>query len=107
MRMRDYEESAMSFDLTADIDPVLRVQHMRHGSTEELGEMAGLDKRLIRDGQVPDTATVIKEYGDRLWYLVGEINASGLSLEEVAITNIRKLSDRKVRGVISGKGDNR
>lgn len=107
MKLDDYQRDAMHFDLTRGKDPVLRAQHMRHGSTEELGEMAGLDKRQLRDGTVPSETTVIKEFGDRLWYLVGEIDAAGLSLEVIARTNLSKLSDRLARGVLSGSGDNR
>ena len=97
----------MKFDLTRDKDPHLRADHMRHGSVEELGEMAGLSKRLLRDGTVPSKDTVLGEFGDRLWYLVGEIDAAGFSLEEVASYNLTKLEDRRNRGKLQGSGDNR
>lgn len=107
MLLNVYQEEAMKYDLTKDHDPGLRALHMRSGSVEELGEMAGMDKRILRDGTNPSRDAVLKEFGDRLWYLVGEIDASGFTLEEVAGTNLAKLKDRAERGVITGSGDNR
>lgn len=107
MLLNVYQEEAMSFDITRDFDPTTRALHMRSGSVEELGEMSGLDKRAIRDGVQPSREQVVKEFGDRLWYLVGEIDAAGLTLEEVASTNLRKLTGRSERGTIQGNGDNR
>lgn len=101
------QEEMMQYDLTRDHPEAVRRDHMRAGSVEELGEMAGLDKRALRDGTEPSRDQLRKEFGDRLWYLVGEIDAAGFCLDDVARANLEKLADRKSRGVIQGKGDNR
>ena len=48
-----------------------------------------------------------KEIGDVLWYCAGLASELGFDLSDVAETNVAKLSSRKKRGVLKGKGDNR
>lgn len=50
---------------------------------------------------------IIKELGDRLWYLAAMCNELKISLSEVALRNLQKLNDRNKRGVLGGSGDNR
>jgi len=50
---------------------------------------------------------VKKELGDVLWYVAGLAAELGISLSDVADANIVKLSSRKERGVLKGKGDDR
>ncbi len=47
------------------------------------------------------------ELGDALWAIAGLAHNLGFSLEEIGQMNIRKLADRKKRGVIDGTGDKR
>lgn len=79
------------------------------GLLEESGEVAGLFKRLYRgdttEGINKDRLT--KELGDCLWYLAGVATDNGITLEDVAVTNLEKLLDRQNRGVLKGEGDNR
>lgn len=49
----------------------------------------------------------LKELGDVLWYLSASCEELGYSLDAVAELNIKKLSDRRERGVIKSEGDNR
>jgi NTP pyrophosphatase (non-canonical NTP hydrolase) len=48
-----------------------------------------------------------KEMGDILWYLARLADEMGMSFQDVAATNVAKLSDRKVRGVLHAEGDER
>jgi NTP pyrophosphatase (non-canonical NTP hydrolase) len=48
-----------------------------------------------------------KEMGDILWYVADVCTLLGISLDDVATTNIAKLESRKQRGVLTGSGDNR
>lgn len=77
----------------------------------EAGEVLEKVKKIFRDnsGEVTDQIRVelAKELGDVLWYVATLCTEFGLSLEEVAETNIAKLSSRLDRGKISGSGDNR
>ena len=77
------------------------------GLVEEAGEVAGLRKRFLRDEGNIDRDILIKELGDVLWYIAQVGKSYNIDMEEVAVTNIKKLTDRKERGVITGSGDNR
>ncbi len=81
------------------------------GLAGEAGEVADKVKKLIRDSGgvlTPDKLKeMIKELGDVLWYLTACANELGVDLEEVATGNVKKVEDRRVRGVLSGEGDNR
>ena len=81
------------------------------GLTGEVGEVAEKIKKIMRDkeGKVgdEDRAEVEKELGDVLWYLAQIATELGLSLNEVAETNIEKIMSRYERDKIHGEGDNR
>lgn len=81
------------------------------GLTGEAGEVADKVKKLIRDhGGVLTPALkneMVKELGDVLWYLTALALELDVNLEDVAKSNVKKLTDRKSRGVLSGDGDNR
>ena len=47
------------------------------------------------------------ELGDVLWYIAQLSSELGFELNDVASENLRKLSSRSKRGVISGSGDSR
>ncbi len=50
---------------------------------------------------------VIKELGDTMWYIAAIANTLGVTLEEVAWTNLMKIESRVKTGTIHGEGDNR
>ncbi len=50
---------------------------------------------------------LIKELGDVLWYVAAMSEELGVTLGDVAATNIVKLQDRAARGVLGGSGDDR
>lgn len=81
------------------------------GLCGESGEVAEKIKKVLRDknGFVDEAtkAEVAKELGDVLWYLSQIASELGLSLEEVASQNIKKLFSRLERGKLGGSGDNR
>ena len=81
------------------------------GLVNEAGEVAGKIKKVFRDkgGEInPETREALKaELGDVLWYLAQTCTELGISLEEVAESNLTKLLDRQARGKIQGDGDNR
>lgn len=77
------------------------------GLAGEVGELLNKIKKIARDKKSPDIEDLKGELGDVLWYLSQLSNEFGIDLEEVADSNIKKLTSRKDRGVISGSGDNR
>lgn len=77
------------------------------GLVEESGEVAGLRKRFLRDEGNIEREKLVKELGDVLWYIAMIGRRYNITLEEVGVSNIEKLADRKARGVITGSGDDR
>lgn len=81
------------------------------GLANEVGEVAGKIKKIFRDrgGQISDAdrEALKQELGDVLWYFTQICTELGLSLEEVAASNLEKLFSRQARGVIRGDGDSR
>ena len=81
------------------------------GLTNEAGEFAGKVKKLFRDknGVIDDAdrEALKQELGDVLWYLAQIATELGVTLEDVASSNLTKLFDRLERDQIKGSGDNR
>ena len=77
----------------------------------EAGEVQGKIKKIIRDNGgiiTPEASEEIKkELGDTLWYIASMCDNLGITLTDVANSNIEKLHDRQKRGVLGGSGDNR
>jgi NTP pyrophosphatase (non-canonical NTP hydrolase) len=77
-------------------------------------EKAAGYKRLIRDqGEtekfflVATDESIYSEIGDLCWYIAALANDYNADLDSIAEQNIKKLEDRKARGVLKGKGDKR
>lgn len=77
----------------------------------ESGEVAEKLGKLYRDhqGKFPPAfrAELAKELGDVLWYVSELAYVLGVSLEDVASGNVKKLADRQARNALKGDGDNR
>lgn len=101
MDFNEYQEQASETDLNNPLN------YYYLGLAEEAGEVAGLRKRFLRDEGNIDYMKITKELGDVLWYLAMIARKYNIDLNDIALTNIEKLRDRKERGVIKGKGDDR
>jgi len=80
------------------------------GLAGETGEVVEKIKRVLRKNGVVDEQSrteISKELGDVLWYMANLAAELNLSLDDIASSNIEKLSSRKERGVLHGDGDNR
>ena len=81
------------------------------GLAEEAGEVAGKFAKAVRDNEgVIDEERkreIMKELGDVLWFVAECCTVLRVDMDTVAELNIKKLADRKARGVIHGSGDNR
>ena len=110
MTFDEYQKQAAT---TSTIDPnsVTAPYYFALGLTGKAGEVAEKLKKVIRnhDGDISqlDMTEFKKELGDVLWYIAMMSRQVGLSLEDVAATNLAKLADRKERDVIKSTGDNR
>lgn len=77
------------------------------GISEEAGEVSGLIKKASFHGHIIDQSEIAKELGDTLWYLSNIARLAGLTLEEVATTNIEKLRKRYPNGFSTEASINR
>ncbi len=109
MNFDDYQIEARKTAIYPDIGfnlvyPVL-------GLNGEAGEVAEKIKKLLRDNsneQTPEFREAIaKELGDVLWYTAAMCSELHISMSLVAANNIAKLTDRSIRDVLSGSGDDR
>ena len=103
MRLNDYQAEAMGFRL-----PSATPEYALINLSGEVGELHSLIAKAIRDGAKYEfEMNVKKELGDILWCLSAVAADYGWTLEDVAASNINKLSQRKDNGTIQGSGDNR
>ncbi len=109
MNMNEYQNFAMR--TARDSKKVDELFHLVLGLVGETGEIAEKFKKLVRDHDTDlkklDTIDMKKELGDILWYIAVLAEFLGITLEDIADTNVKKLASRLERGVIGGSGDNR
>lgn len=107
MDLNEYQHRAR---LTAIYPTEQAITYPLIGLVAEIGEFANKYKKTMRDNVLIDSDfvnTSMKELGDCLWYLANIADDLGISLGELAVHNIEKLTDRQERGVLGGAGDNR
>jgi NTP pyrophosphatase (non-canonical NTP hydrolase) len=104
MNFEEYEERALALAIYPDQGKNLVYPAL--GLAGEAGEVADKVKKEIRD-HIEDTPGLIRELGDVLWYVTACARELGVTLEDVAIGNLRKLEDRATRGTLGGNGDAR
>lgn len=104
LSLDQYQDQAGTYQL-----PHTPPEERALGLFEEVGEVAGVLKRLARGDYSPEEAgaRLHKELGDVLWYLSRVAADNGWLLSDVAQSNIDKLESRRLRNVIQGSGDNR
>lgn len=110
MNFNDYQKSALTTAIFNQ-DPLMDKTIWAMGISGEAGELLDKWKKIVayKDGNInkEDKEQIIKEKGDVLWYVALFAHSLGVSLEEVVDVNLKKLADRKKRGVTKGEGDNR
>ena len=109
LSLNDYQLAAQSFNVVDDIN---KGQHAIMGLDEEVGEVAGILKRKARGDYKPSdllhvSTSIKKELGDVLWYLADLATVYGFTLEDIAQTNLDKLTIRREQNTIHGFGGDR
>jgi len=89
-----------------------RYSYTALGLSGEVGEVSEHVKRILRgedNGEMSKerVKNLKKELGDVLWYLTQLATELGISLDDIATENLKKLFSRKKREKLHGKGDNR
>jgi NTP pyrophosphatase (non-canonical NTP hydrolase) len=64
------------------------------GLAEEAGEALSLVRKHLYQGRELDRDRLEKELGDALWCLAMTARAAGISLEAIAVSNVKKLEER-------------
>lgn len=109
MNFDEYQK--LSLRTAAAKDKHNELFHLVLGLVGETGEIAEKLKKIVRDKNsdesVIDVDDMKKELGDVLWYVSVLADYLGISLNDIAEYNIKKLADRQKRGVLGGSGDNR
>ena len=109
MDFNDYQKLSRETAFYPDMDENFIYPTL--GLVGEAGEIAEKVKKIMRDsgGVITDEARELlkKELGDVLWYVAQLSTEFGFKLDEVAEVNLKKLFDRKDRGVLAGSGDTR
>ena len=109
MNFDEYQKQASKFAVYES------VYYPFFGIAEEVGEFVGLYAKLERGDDINKRfgsaaglrEAFMKEAGDILWQLSQCLEEMGLSMQDVAEMNLKKLEDRQQRGVLRGFGDNR
>jgi len=113
MDFNEYQKRAVSTAVYPNVNTgtLEAIMYCALGLCGEAGEIAEKVKKLYRDsgGKITEEfkAALLKELGDPLWYIAAMGNEVGFDLQQIAQTNVDKLSSRKERGVLGGSGDNR
>jgi NTP pyrophosphatase (non-canonical NTP hydrolase) len=86
-----------------------QIMYLTIGLTGEAGECAEKVKKWARNEKelLWLKKELRDELGDLLWYMVRLASHLDLTLEEIADANLKKLADRRERGVITSEGDHR
>lgn len=110
MTFDEYQARAIKTNLTKD-DQLQELMQQVLGLGDEVGEVQAIFKKWIRDhGADPsklDAVNIKKELGDVLWYIAVLAQDLGISMNDIAQYNIKKITDRQKRGVLGGSGDDR
>jgi NTP pyrophosphatase (non-canonical NTP hydrolase) len=104
MQLNDYQKTLDQF-----LVPTARNrEYLAVGLGAEAGEVQSLLAKAVRDknGEI-DKEQLKKELGDVLFFVAALGSYYGIDLENIGISNINKLVDRKARNTIQGNGDNR
>lgn len=103
MNFNEYQNEAMSFRLETATP-----EYAMYNLGSEAGEVLGVVAKALRDGRTFDYEQKLKkELGDVLWHVAAIAIDNGFTLQDIADSNIAKLSERKKNNTIQGSGDNR
>ena len=101
--LNEYQKAAAR---TAIYNTTHSILYPALGLAGEAGEVANKVKKMIRDGNF-DRSGIAAELGDVLWYVAALARDLNIDLQDIAMSNVEKLYDRKERGTLKGSGDKR
>jgi NTP pyrophosphatase (non-canonical NTP hydrolase) len=87
-------EAAAARTINPELADSERLIDAAAGLSEEAGEVLAIVRKHLYQGKELDRGKLEKELGDALWCLAMTARAAGLSLDQIAATNIAKLERR-------------
>lgn len=102
MKIKEYQEFTETTAMYPKVQKrpeVIATMYCALGLAGEVGEVVEHIKKWHRDDHI-NAEEVTAELGDVFYYLFRLCDELGLSAERVMEMNVRKLQDRKQRGVI-------
>jgi NTP pyrophosphatase (non-canonical NTP hydrolase) len=106
LTLADYQRlAARTVNASLSVDQ--RLLDASAGLAEEAGEVLGLVRKHVFMHHDLDVARLTTELGDALWCLTAAAAALGLSLDDVAATNLEKLRRRYPAGYSDDASANR
>ena len=96
MNIDDYQRAALR-TINPALDDRDRLLDASAGLAEEAAEVLGLVRKRVFQQREVETARLVEELGDVLWCLAVTAHSLGISLDEVAEANQRKLERRYPR----------
>lgn len=110
MTFDEYQKQALTTAIF-NPDPLMDKTIWVMGISGEAGEVLEKWKKIVayKEGQISDEdkQELKKELGDVVWYIALMAHSLELSFDEIIDLNLKKLADRKERGVQKGAGDSR
>jgi NTP pyrophosphatase (non-canonical NTP hydrolase) len=97
MTLDDYEAAAAR-TTNLKLTDVERLMDAAAGLSEEAGEILSIVRKHAYQNRTIDKHKLEIELGDALWCLTITARTAGLSLEQIASSNIAKLRDRFPEG---------
>lgn len=110
MTLNEYQKQAFKTALYPKhgTGSLLALAYCALGLAGEAGEVANKTKKLLRDYDTIDLrARICQEIGDTLWYAAALATEFGVSLDDIAENNLKKLANRNIAKKIKGEGDDR
>lgn len=101
MKLNEYQELSKRTIPRSELSKTnraLNISNFAMGLCGEAGEVTDILKKHLHHEHKLDREELKKELGDTLFYLSGISSMVGLTLEEVATTNIEKLRKRYPNG---------
>ena len=98
MNFNEYQNNALKTANTEVLTTDQCLINLALGLNGEAGEVADVIKKWQFQGHTLDKTKIIKELGDIMWYVSLGAYACGITLEEIATTNIAKLAARYPNG---------
>lgn len=93
MDLNEYQRAA-ALTLNGSLGDRDRLADAAAGLAEEAGEVLGLVRKHLYMGHDLDRERITRELGDVLWCLSAVAGAVGVTLDEVAESNVAKLRAR-------------